>query len=174
VIHLVLGGARSGKSGYAEQWTADQQRPVTVIATATADDDEMANRIAHHKGRRPTAWQVIEEPLFLSRALSKVDPSHVIMIDCLTLWLSNWLCKADRSLWQKQKTDFLNQLYQLKQPLVMVSNEVGSGIVPLGELSRQFVDQAGWLNQSIAALADQVTLVVAGLPLLLKSRAQSS
>lgn len=174
MIHLVLGGARSGKSGYAEQWAADHQRPVTVIATATADDDEMANRIAHHQASRPDHWQVIEEPLFLSRALSKVEPDHVIMIDCLTLWLSNWLCKADPSLWQKQKTEFINQLCQLKQPLVMVSNEVGSGIVPLGELSRHFVDQAGWLNQSIAALADEVSLVVAGLPLSLKSRAQQS
>lgn len=180
---LVIGGARSGKSSFAESQAKGLSDSVIYIATASADDSEMQQRIAHHQTSRPQQWKLIEEKLLLSRILknsfaeinhNQMTKSKVILIDCLTLWLSNWLCRIDAKLasleeWNVEKNQFIEQLANSPVSIILVSNEVGSGIVPMGELSRQFVDQAGWLNQAVAEVVDQVTLVVAGLPLSLKS-----
>ncbi|MBM7071792.1 bifunctional adenosylcobinamide kinase/adenosylcobinamide-phosphate guanylyltransferase [Shewanella sp. 202IG2-18] len=173
MIHLVLGGARSGKSRYAESIIAQISAgaaPV-YIATAQAKDDEMAHRIKHHQFQRDEAginWNLIECPLDLTSSLKSLPEDAVILVDCLTLLLTNELLN-DESTWQQRKPELLSFLSQSQQNIVLVSNEVGSGIVPLGELSRKFVDEAGWLNQAIATIADNVTLVIAGLPLELKS-----
>ncbi len=173
MIHLVLGGARSGKSRYAETLAENSRLPVTYVATATAGDDEMKQRIAHHQQSRPAHWQLIEEPFNLSEQLNRLSKQHAaqknyLLIDCLTLWLSNWLCTNDSEAYQQEKEAFINALLRLSCPITLVSNEVGSGIVPLGALSRDFVDQAGWLNQALASIANEVTLVVAGCPLSIK------
>lgn len=204
MIHLVLGGARSGKSRYGEalvrQYTA-LGFDACYVATAQALDDEMATRIAKHQAGRTDdgiEWQLFEESLALTALLKRLaKPGRVILVDCLTLWLTNQLLASnvkidddpaptewhatdfipsasstsnDEALasWQAEKSAFVDSLAELEGVVVLISNEVGSGIVPLGELSRQFVDEAGWLNQAVAALADNVTLVVAGLPLALK------
>ncbi len=173
MIHLVLGGARSGKSRHAESLAQSSDLPVSYIATATAGDDEMKRRIAHHQATRPQHWQLIEEPFYLSRHLARFSQqaeaqNHFLLVDCLTLWLSNWLCTNDAEAFQLEKEAFVNGLLKLRNPITIVSNEVGSGIVPMGALSRDFVDQAGWLNQAVARIADKVTLVVAGCPLEIK------
>ncbi|MCL1141982.1 bifunctional adenosylcobinamide kinase/adenosylcobinamide-phosphate guanylyltransferase [Shewanella gaetbuli] len=187
MLHLVIGGARSGKSRFAERQVAelvDAQASAIqpyYIATATAGEDiEMQQRIMRHQQdrlQRQLSWQVVESPLALAQTLTAIDnPKQVILVDCLTLYLTNHLLidAADTesgepcSSWHNEKQQLLNVLPKLQSHIVLVSNEVGSGIVPMGELSREFVDQAGWLNQAIAELADQVTLVVAGLPLALK------
>ncbi len=168
MIHLVIGGARSGKSGYAEQLAKESGKQVFYIATATADDDEMQQRIEHHKNSRPQEWELIEESSFLAKVIDNISDDQVVLIDCLTLWLSNWLCCEDISEWKKQKELFLNLLKNSNKDIYIVSNEVGSGIVPMGELSRLFVDEAGWLNQAVARVANEVTLVVAGCPVRLK------
>ncbi len=177
MIHLVLGGARSGKSRFAEQWVeklAPDEQKLVYIATATPDDAEMEKRISRHQSDRSQKWQTIEEPKYLSALLTQLNekPNKIILIDCLTLYLSNWLCFEEQNAWKIEKQNFIAALKQSKNRILVVSNEVGSGIVPLGELSREFVDQAGWLNQSIAQLAEEVTLVVAGLPVLLKQKSQ--
>lgn len=206
MIHLVLGGARSGKSRYGEalvrQYTA-LGFDACYVATAQALDDEMATRIAKHQAGRSDdgiEWQLFEESLALTALLKRLaKPGRVILVDCLTLWLTNQLLASNVNIddepaptewnatdfatstfavstsddkahasWQAEKTAFVDSLVELEGVVILISNEVGSGIVPLGELSRQFVDEAGWLNQAVAALADNVTLVVAGLPLALK------
>ena len=111
---------------------------------------------------------MIEEPFYLSRQLESIADDQVLIIDCMTLWLSNWLCSHDDTSWQEEKSLFINALLKRQQPVFIVSNEVGSGVIPMGELSRQFVDQAGWLNQALSQVADKVTLVVAGCPLSIK------
>lgn len=164
---LILGGARSGKSRYAEQ-CAQALRPSRkrlYVATATAGDDEMSDRIQQHQERRDEQWQLIEEPIHLANVLDHAQGDSVILIDCLTLWLSNCL---HEKCWVEQRDAFLRLLSETQANVIMVSNEVGSGIVPMGELSRQFVDQSGWLHQEIASVCTHVNLVVAGLPLALK------
>lgn len=185
-ISLVIGGARSGKSRHAEQiatdWSAAAPgRRVIYVATAAAGDDEMARRIAHHRARRPAAWGLIEAPLALADTLREVSrPDTLLLVDCLTLWLSNLIfsgraaaqaeagAPVDCELLAGQQAALLAALAELPGPVVLVSNEVGYGIVPLGALSRLFVDEQGRLNQRVAALAQRVTLVAAGLPLVLK------
>ena len=177
MIHFVLGGARSGKSSYAESQVlhhmtaADSVKPCLYFATAEALDSEMQQRILHHQSQRQTdaiAWQTIECPLELTQAIELHSSNDsVILVDCLTLWLSNQLFHANNN-WQQVKSEFLKALAQHTGTLILVSNEVGCGIVPMGEVSRRFVDEAGWLHQDIAAIADKVTLVTAGLPLHLK------
>lgn len=163
---LITGGARSGKSQYAETRIKELGKSLIYIATATANDEEMKARIQHHQERRGHEWQIIEEPIALASVLSEFNnQKYAILIDCMTLWLSN--CLHNRC-FQKQKERFLKALKKTKADVVVVSNEVGSGIVPLGELTREFVDHSGWLNQELAALCDSATLVVAGLPLQLK------
>jgi adenosylcobinamide kinase / adenosylcobinamide-phosphate guanylyltransferase len=169
VIHLVLGGARSGKSRFAESRVAINQKPVIYVATATTGDDEMRQRIAHHKASRPQDWLLVEEPFSLSEIISQYGSQNTnLIIECMTLWLTNWLCTHDVESWQEEKNLFIDALIKSKANIVIVSNEVGSGVVPMGELSREFADQSGWLNQALAQIADQVTLVVAGCPLVLK------
>jgi len=169
--HLILGGARSGKSDFAEQ-SADKhatasEQPLFYIATATAGDSEMQARIEQHQQRRDARWSLVEEPIRLAKVVSQTPTKATILIDCFTLWLSNCL---HEDCWAEQRKRFLAQLSQEQQRnIIMVSNEVGSGIVPMGELSRQFVDEIGWLNQEIAELCDEVSLVCAGLSVSLKA-----
>ncbi|TQV74993.1 bifunctional adenosylcobinamide kinase/adenosylcobinamide-phosphate guanylyltransferase [Aliikangiella marina] len=165
MIHLILGGARSGKSRFAESQVEHCENNLIYVATATAGDNEMAKRIAMHQERRSDSWKLIEEPLHLSQIIEKHSTvENTLLIECLTLWLSNWLCRGDQHSWQVERTAFIKALHATQAKVIIVSNEVGSGVVPLGELSRDFVDQAGWLNQTLAQVADKVTLVVAGCP----------
>jgi adenosylcobinamide kinase/adenosylcobinamide-phosphate guanylyltransferase len=179
VIHLVLGGARSGKSRFAESLVirrlAESQNGAELeclyFATAEALDSEMSERIAQHQSQRNNhaiTWRTIESPLALSAALTaNVKVNSIVLVDCLTLWLTNHLLQSSSD-WQTTKTEFLQAIAALSAEVILVSNEVGCGIVPMGEISRRFVDEAGWLHQDIAAIADKVTLVTAGLPLSLK------
>ena len=175
-VHLVLGGARSGKSRFAEQAAIDSGKEVVYIATATVYDDEMQSRINRHIDDRPDHWLTVEEPLLLAQTLTKhADKDKCLLVDCLTLWLTNVLM-AEQSKNSGQgikslveyKEELLTVLSILPGQVILVSNEVGQGIVPMGALSRRFVDEAGWLHQDIARIAQQVTLVVAGLPMHLK------
>ena len=177
MVHLILGGARSGKSSYAESLAKDFSNKgvgdkVIYVATATADDKEMETRISYHKKNRPPEWLLVEEPFLLSSIVNQhKDSKNILLIDCLTLWLSNWLCKKvdpQQSNWDEESNHFLESLIKSSSTIFIVSNEVGSGIVPMGELTREFSDKAGWLNQKVASVADKVTLVVAGLPVELK------
>jgi adenosylcobinamide kinase/adenosylcobinamide-phosphate guanylyltransferase len=163
---LILGGARSGKSGYAERCALTSGKTPVYIATGWADDEEMTERIARHRADRGENWLLVEEPLHLAQALLAVDdPERVLVVDCLTLWLSNCLHMGD---WLAARDRLLTVLPQLSADVYLVSNEVGSGIVPLGPLPRRFVDESGWLHQALAGMCTRVTLVVAGLPLTLK------
>lgn len=172
-LTLILGGARSGKSAYAEQLAYKSQLPVTYIATAQVYDDEFKSRVQHHKDRRPANWSLAEEQHWLSQSLSKLaKPNQCLIVDCLTLWLAQWIC-ADcnppkSSSWQMEREAFLKLLPTLEGQIILVSNEVGMGIVPLGEINRQFQDEQGRLNQAVASVADEVIFVAAGLPLQLK------
>lgn len=172
-VHLIIGGARSGKSRLAEQLAKASKQEVVYIATAKADDEEMAARIAHHQANRPDTWRLIESPLQLADTINQHNKDNTcLLIDCLTLWLSNCLCQHDLAYFQQEKAALLAALEASNSNIILVSNEVGHGIVPLGELSREFVDQAGWLHQEIAQLAVQVDFVFAGLPLTMKSPLQ--
>ena len=167
---LVLGGVRSGKSRYAESLAQEAVGPITLIATGTAGDEEMAARIAVHRARRPIRWTVIEEPLYLSSALSRASkPNSVIVIDCLTLWLSNLLCHTDTRLLDSEVQGLIDVLPDLTGSYIFVGNEVGFGIMPINNLARRFGDAAGLLHQRLAAACDRVVLTVAGLPLTLKA-----
>lgn len=162
-ITLVLGGARSGKSAYAEQATlAAAGRPL-YLATATPGDAEMAARIAAHRARRAADWDTVEAPLDLAAALPSNRP---VLIDCLTLWLSN-LTAADRTI-DDAVCGLLEALAHRPGPTVLVSNEIGLGLVPATPASREFRDAHGRMNQQVAARADRVFFVAAGLPLALK------
>lgn len=172
-LTLVLGGARSGKSSFAEQLCLDHCKVVNVnkaiyVATAEVGDQEMQSRIALHRQRRGLTWHTIEESLDLMGVITRQsNPHQPILIDCLTLWLSN-LMQKDRSI--SQESENLLKIFKNRTlpPIVMVSNEVGLGIVPDNHLARRFRDEAGRLNQKIAAAADRVILITAGLPLPLK------
>lgn len=164
---LLIGGARSGKSGYALRAALAHGGPVYWIATAEAFDPEMAERIRQHRAERPAHWQTCEEALELGAALRASQADYVV-IDCLTLWLSNWLCRADPDGWARARADLLAAVADFQGQLYLISNEVGSGIVPDNPLARQFRDEAGRLHQDLAAQVESVTLVVAGLPLALK------
>lgn len=166
MIHLVIGGARSGKSSFAERQARESGLRVTYIATCEARDDEMTERIAHHRERRPAEWRTVEEPLLLADALRREAAADVcVMVDCLTLWLTNVLL-GER---EEEIDKLLATLSTLPGRIVLVSNEVGWGIVPENALARRFRDEQGRLNQRVAAIAADVTLVAAGLPLILKS-----
>ncbi|MFP3568340.1 bifunctional adenosylcobinamide kinase/adenosylcobinamide-phosphate guanylyltransferase [Paraburkholderia sp. SIMBA_030] len=173
---FVLGGARSGKSMHAEQLANDSARPVTYIATArVAGDAEFGARIAHHRERRPAHWQLLEAPIDLAGAVTQIDaPEHCILIDCLTLWLANLLCPPEGDglpidRYHAHVAAFEAALLNAKGKIIVVSNEIGLGVVPLGAATRLYVDELGRLNQRIAALSTQVTMLVAGLPLALKT-----
>jgi adenosylcobinamide kinase / adenosylcobinamide-phosphate guanylyltransferase len=166
---LILGGARSGKSALAERLARESGNEVVYIATAQAHDAEMAARIAHHRDRRPAHWQCVEEPLAVAGALrAYARPDRCVLVDCLTLWLSNLLGDADDQRLGRECEALLEVLPALPGELLFVSNEVGLGVVPMGELTRRFVDEAGRLHQALAARCERVLFVAAGLPLPLK------
>ncbi|NCT82950.1 MAG: bifunctional adenosylcobinamide kinase/adenosylcobinamide-phosphate guanylyltransferase [Comamonadaceae bacterium] len=168
--HLIVGGQRSGKSRRAERlalrWQASGGR-VAVIATALAADDEMRARIAHHRAARPAGFETLEAPLHLSAALQQVDAAGtLVLVDCLTLWLTNWLMPMDgppdEAGWRAERDALLALLPRLASPVVFVSNEVGWGVSPLGREVRGFIDELGRLNQDVARRCGQLTLMVAG------------
>jgi len=166
---LILGGVRSGKSRLAEQHAQASGLPVTYIATATVEDDEMRARIAHHQAQRPGHWQLVEEPLALAAALQRhAAAGHCVLVDCLTLWLTNLLCAQDEARLQQEISALLDVLPVLPGHIILVSNETGMGVVPLGELTRRYCDEAGRLHQALAQCCERVILTVAGLPLNLK------
>lgn len=173
MIELVLGGARSGKSRYAEQQAIASGLQVIYIATAEAGDDEMQARIAHHRDRRPGHWQTEEQPIHLAQAIQDhADSKHCILVDCLTLWLCNVLFDKQGELqaerYRQQSQALLEVLAGCKQRVILVSNEVGLGVVAADAMTRRFVDEAGFLHQKIAQISDKVVLVTAGLPQILK------
>lgn len=171
--HLVLGGVRSGKSHYAEQLALATHKEVIYIATGAANDDEMQARIERHKADRPLHWQTIEEPLLLADVIERyANTRHCLLVDCLTLWLSNIMFNAQgeyqEDIFLQQKQALLNEFPYLHADIILVSNEVGSGIIPMDAMSRHFADEAGRLHQQLAQLCSHVTLVTAGLPQTLK------
>lgn len=180
---LILGGARSGKSAYAERLAIDSGKEVVYIATATAGDGEMAARIAHHRTTRPPEWTTVEEPLALGNQLLRwASPERLVLVDCLTLWLSNLFFTGgadypdvgDIALpaqFDEQQDMLTSALGRLSGDVMLVSNEVGLGLTPMGALSRRFMDEQGRLNQAMAALCDRAVFVAAGLPLVLKGSA---
>lgn len=169
MMQLILGGARSGKSRLAEQTAIQSGKAVIYIATAQADDDEMRQRIKHHQLQRPNQWKVIEEPLFLADCLLKNDAAgQVILVDCLTLWMSNLLMHPDLDLQIDQCQKLLALLPQLQSELILVSNETGLGVIPMGEITRKFVDESGRLHQQLGQIVDKVVFCVAGFPMILK------
>ena len=167
LVTLVLGGARSGKSRYAEWLIASYPQPWVYIATAEAKDNEMAERIAAHKARRAAGWQTIEAPHELPEALASAPVDAAVLVDCLTLWLSNLMLGSFKV---EAMIERLEQaLVARTGPTVLVSNEVGLGIVPDNALARRFRDAQGALNQRIAAKAARVIMMVAGIPVAVKS-----
>ncbi|MDD2933968.1 MAG: bifunctional adenosylcobinamide kinase/adenosylcobinamide-phosphate guanylyltransferase [Methylotenera sp.] len=171
--HLILGGARSGKSAFAEKLAIESGLNVTYIATAQVYDAEFGQRVDHHKLRRPEHWQTIEQPFNLAEALqTHAKANQLVIVDCLTLWLAQCICPdcapPEGVDWAEERAALLETLPTLAGTILLVSNEVGMGIVPLGEINRQFQDEQGRLNQAIAQLADCVSFIAAGLPLTLK------
>lgn len=167
---LILGGARSGKSHYAETRAIESGMDVIYIATAQALDDEMQLRIKHHQQQRPAHWRLIEEPIELLSVLKEnANASTCILVDCLTLWVSNQLCSdKHKQQIEKNSESLASLLPTLSGNIIFVSNEVSMGITPMGEMSRQFVDESGRLHQRLAAVCDKVTLMVAGIPSQIK------
>lgn len=166
---LILGGARSGKSRYAQQQAEASDKSVLYVATAYGGDAEMQARIQQHQLERPTNWQLVEEQTALADVLLQHDGAdRCILVDCLTLWLSNLLCHEDLSLYQAERDKLLHVLADVQSDVILVSNEVGQGIVPMGELNRRFVDEAGWLHQTLAQSCERVVWIMAGLPQVLK------
>jgi adenosylcobinamide kinase/adenosylcobinamide-phosphate guanylyltransferase len=176
---LILGGARSGKSRHAEQLATASGLPVRVIVTAEALDDEMAARIARHQADRPAGWRVVEAPTHLAAALlAEAAPDRCVVVDCLTLWLANLLDGAEKlppaasadllPAFARERAALLALIPALPGRVIFVANEVGLGLVPETPLGRLFRDEAGRLNQAVAALCEQVSFVAAGLPLKLK------
>ncbi|KFX67749.1 adenosylcobinamide kinase [Pseudomonas taeanensis MS-3] len=172
MLELILGGARSGKSRLAEKLAADSALPVTYIATSQALDGEMNARIQHHRERRPAHWGLVEEPLELARVLREhAAQGKCLLVDCLTLWLTNLLMLDDPARLSAEREALLACLDELPGRIMLVSNETGLGVVPLGELTRRYVDEAGWLHQALAERCQRVIFTVAGLPMVLKGEA---
>lgn len=166
---LILGGARSGKSRLAERLAGESGLAVTYIATAAAGDEEMRRRIREHQKRRPASWGLVEAPDSLAAALSEhARPERCLLVDCLTLWLSRLVCDASELGLRQEREALLALLPALPGRILLVSNETGLGVVPLGEISRRFCDEAGQLHQALAQICDRVIFTVAGLPHVLK------
>ncbi|MCI0919081.1 bifunctional adenosylcobinamide kinase/adenosylcobinamide-phosphate guanylyltransferase [Pseudomonas stutzeri] len=169
MIELILGGARSGKSRLAERLAGESGLPVTYIATSQPLDGEMSARIAQHRARRPAGWALVEEPLALAAVLREhASPERCLLVDCLTLWLTNLLMLDDTARLAAERDALLDCVAALPGRVLLVSNETGLGVVPLGELSRRYVDEAGWLHQALAERCGRVVFTVAGLPMTLK------
>ena len=166
MITFVLGGVRSGKSRLAQN-LASRYGDVLFIATARRSDEEMCFKIERHRADRPPSWRTIEEPVDIAGILTAHPACDFIILDCLTLWASNLLCGESEQRWERAER-FYQALRALEQPIAIVSNEVGSGIVPAFALGRQYRDFLGEVNQRVAALADNVVLTIAGIPLVLK------
>jgi len=181
-ISLVLGGARSGKSAHAERLAAASAKQVVYIATAQAHDVEMAERIGIHRQRRDASWTTVEEARALGDAIRRwSSPERIVLVDCLTVWLSNLLFSEPRDYpevgtivppeaFGMERQSLLHAIGSASGDVILVSNEVGMGVVPQGAISRWFVDEAGRLNQAVAARCDRAVFVVAGLPLMLKGQ----
>ncbi|MCB1753974.1 MAG: bifunctional adenosylcobinamide kinase/adenosylcobinamide-phosphate guanylyltransferase [Gammaproteobacteria bacterium] len=166
---LILGGIRSGKSRLAEKLALESGLSVSYIATATAEDEEMQARIAAHRLHRPSNWHLVEEPLQLASAMREhATTGHCIIVDCLTLWLTNLLTADDEAAFEHEYATLLDTLPQLPGQIILVGNETNMGIIPLGELSRRFCDQSGRLHQELAQICERVILTIAGLPMVLK------
>ena len=165
--HLIVGGQRSGKSGHAERTALACGLEVCVVATALAGDQEMAERIAHHRAMRPAAFGTVEAPLSLADTLrAEARPGRLLLVDCLTLWLTNWLIplqgEPDKAAWEREREALLALLPDLASPLILISNEVGWGVSPMSREARFFVDELGRLNQAVALRCRTLTLMVAG------------
>lgn len=167
-LTLVTGGARSGKSTYAEGLASRSARPRRYIATAQALDAEMVERIAHHQGQRGSDWVTVEAPFDLAGALASAQAQEVVLVDCLTLWLTNHLL-AEHDL-EAEFEGVIAALHACPAPVICVTNEVGWGIVPMDALSRRFRDEQGRLNQRVAAEAGLAVAVLCGLPVALKGQ----
>jgi adenosylcobinamide kinase / adenosylcobinamide-phosphate guanylyltransferase len=170
-LTLITGPARSGKTRLAVQWALNFPSPRTYIATAQGLDPEMAERIVRHQVERGTSFQTVEEPLNLSSQLEKIqDTCSIVVVDCLTLWVSNLLGLSEKEGQgiKGQTDELLAVLMSTKTPIILIGNEVGWGIVPENALARTFRDISGRLHQQIAQIADQVILMVAGIPLVVK------
>ncbi|UCJ15092.1 bifunctional adenosylcobinamide kinase/adenosylcobinamide-phosphate guanylyltransferase [Pseudomonas sp. MM211] len=166
---LILGGARSGKSRLAERLAHESGLEVIYIATSQALDGEMSSRIRSHRDRRPAHWGLVEEPLELARILGEqASAQRCLLVDCLTLWLTNLLLLEDDARLVRERDALLACLANLPGRLILVSNETGLGVVPMGELTRRYVDEAGLLHQAIAERCQRVVFTVAGLPMILK------
>jgi len=184
---LIIGGSRSGKSSLAAQWAGQRSSSVCVIVTGVASDAEMAARIESHRRERPAGWRVREEPVRLGSAVEQeAATGTLVLVDCLTVWTANCLwpgvgsatgaasaadCACDLDGWRREREGLLKALRQTRAEVILVTNEVGTGIVPDNPVARLFRDEHGWLNQAIAAACDEVFLVTAGLPLRLKPAA---
>ena len=173
MIELVLGGARSGKSRYAEQQAIESAKQVIYIATAEARDTEMELRIKRHRDDRPQYWQTVEEPIKLAQVIQQYSDTNIcLLVDCLTLWLTNILFshqgEVQLVVFEQETEALFKALAGFSGRLILVSNEVGLGIVPMDKMTRRFVDEAGFLHQKIATLSDKVVMVTAGLPQVLK------
>ena len=168
MIEFIAGGARSGKSAHALARARKLGGHLVFVATAQAWDPEMEARIQRHREERGDAWDLQECPLHLGELVQTFSQGDTVLVDCLTLWLTNWLCGDNPSGWEDEKNRFLENICQSDANWILVSNETGMGIVPEGKLSRDFQDLSGWLHQDVAAAADKVTLVMFGLPQQLK------
>ncbi|MBL7072819.1 MAG: bifunctional adenosylcobinamide kinase/adenosylcobinamide-phosphate guanylyltransferase [Candidatus Omnitrophica bacterium] len=166
---FVLGGVRSGKSGYAAKWAEEMGGEVTFIATAEPHDEEMTERIKRHKASRPKEWNLIEESKDVDERLSKISSSGTVLIDCLGLFVSNLIAAgfSDGEI-EKKIENIINQISKNDLNAIIVSNDVGSGIVPLNSLARRFRDVIGFANQKCAANADKVIVMHAGVPVVIK------
>lgn len=170
MIRFILGGARSGKSGLAEQLAANSGLPVHYLATAQVWDDEMASRVQHHKDSRPAQWPTTEAPLDIIPVIEAEAAEGCVLLDCLTLWMTNLLLLDDEAELASRQQALLDCLAKgVGGELILVSNEVGQGVVPTNKLARRFIDESGRLHQRIAALADEVIFVTAGIPQILKA-----
>ena len=170
-ITLVMGGARSGKSSYAGRLAEHRFRKPLYLATAEALDPEMADRIKRHRKARGPKWDCIEEPLNIAGVLAKLPPkTDGVLLDCVTLWLCNVLMKEGDKSFEVRRSELLHALENVRRDVVIVSNEIGMGVVPDNKLGRKFRDYAGWLNQDLARVADNVVFVIAGIPMTLKGK----
>ena len=183
--HLVLGGARSGKTRHALHTAVSLERElgadVLYVATAEDGDAEMQERIARHREERPAHWRTVEAPRQLGRILMDLPPNAIVVVDCLTLWLSNALLRDFREeaplqalpAWNAECQELMSYLAHARHSIILVSNEVGGGIVPLAPVARRFQSEQGWLNQAVAAVCERVTFTVAGIPLQVKPASAS-